>query len=89
MFSASAKDGGDAVRVTHTAGEEAEIAWAPDSRRLAYMSDRDGTHHLFIYDFGSGKRDAADVGTRRATICRGFRPTASGSRSSAIRASCA
>ena len=34
IFSASAKDGGDAVRVTATAGEEGELTWAPDSRRL-------------------------------------------------------
>src|SRR5262249_43309268 len=51
IFSASARDGGDAARVTNTAGEEAELAWAPDSRRLAYRSDRDGTHHIFVYDF--------------------------------------
>ena len=38
-------------RVTTTAGEEAELAWSPDSRRLVYVSDRDGTHHLFLYDF--------------------------------------
>ena len=41
IFSASAKDGGDAARVTDTAGEEAELAWSPDSRRLVYRSDRD------------------------------------------------
>src|SRR6185295_4573992 len=50
IFSVSAKDGGDAARVTTTAGEEAELAWAPDSRRLAYMSNRTGTHHIFVYD---------------------------------------
>ena len=51
IFSASAKDGGDAVRLTNTAGEEAELAWSPDSRRLVYRSDRDRTNHLFFYDF--------------------------------------
>ena len=89
IFSASAKDGGDAVRVTTTAGEEAELAWAPDSRRLVYMSDRDGTNHLFVYDFGTGTRDAADVRDAGATTCRASRRTGSGSRSSATRASCA
>lgn len=54
IFSASAKDGGPAVRVTNTAGEEAELAWAPDSRRIVYRSDRDRTHHLFLYDFTTG-----------------------------------
>src|SRR5205085_2043798 len=45
IFSVAAKDGGDAVRVTQTAAEEGEISWAPDSRRLAYMSDRGGINH--------------------------------------------
>src|SRR5206468_5180908 len=50
IFSISAKDGGDAVRVTQTAEEEGEIVWAPNSRQLAYVSDRSGTNHLFVYD---------------------------------------
>lgn len=53
VFAASAKDGGDAVRVTNTSGAEDEIAWAPDSKQLVYVSDRDGTPHLFAYDFPS------------------------------------
>lgn len=51
LFAVSAKDGGDATRVTTTAGSEEQIAWAPDSRRLAYSSDRDGPWHLYLYDF--------------------------------------
>ena len=62
VFSISARDGGDAVRVTQTAGEEGEITWAPDSRRLAYVSDRDGTNHLFVYDFGTGKETQLTTG---------------------------
>src|ERR1051325_3323293 len=58
IFSASAKDGGDAARVTTTAGEESQLAWAPDSRRLAYVSDRDDGHHLFMYDFATGRETA-------------------------------
>jgi Tol biopolymer transport system component len=53
IFSASAKDGGDALRLTNTAGEEAELAWSPDSRKLVYRSDRDRTNHLFLYDFST------------------------------------
>jgi tricorn protease len=53
VFAASAKDGGDATRVTSTPSDEEQIAWAPDSRRLAYSSDRDGPWHLFVYDFTS------------------------------------
>lgn len=53
VFAASSKDGGDAVRVTSTAGTEGQIKWAPDSRRLAYSSDRNGSSELFLYDFGT------------------------------------
>ena len=44
-----------------TAGEEGEIAWAPDSRRIVYVSDRDGTNHLFLYDFSSAQGDSAHL----------------------------
>ncbi len=53
VFAASAKEGGDATRVTSTPGAEEQIAWAPDSRRLAYSSDRDGPWHIYLYDFGT------------------------------------
>ncbi len=53
VFAASAKDGGEAARVTSTHAGESQIAWAPDSRRLVYLSDRDGPHHLFLYDFAT------------------------------------
>lgn len=53
VFAASAKDGGDAARVTDTPGAEEQIAWAPDSRRLAYSSDRDGPWHIYVYDFAT------------------------------------
>ncbi|HEU4389592.1 MAG TPA: LpqB family beta-propeller domain-containing protein [Blastocatellia bacterium] len=54
IFATSAKDGGDAARVTYTAANEFEIAWAPDSKRVAYASDRQGGRHLFLYDFTTG-----------------------------------
>jgi tricorn protease len=53
IFAASAKDGGDAARVTNTTADEDEIAWAPDSKQIVYVSDRDGTPHIFVYDFAS------------------------------------
>ncbi len=55
VFAASAKDGGDAARVTTSPSSESQIAWAPDSRRMAYVSDRDGAAHVFLYDFASSK----------------------------------
>lgn len=39
--------------MTTTPEVEAELTWAPDSRRLAYTSSRDGANHIFVYDFGS------------------------------------
>ena len=55
IFAASAKDGGDAARVTMTAAPEAQASWSPDSRRLVYASERTGPARLFVYDFASGK----------------------------------
>ena len=51
VFAASARDGGAAFRVTHTPGPETQAAWAPDSTRLAYLSERDALTHVFLYDF--------------------------------------
>ena len=65
IFSASAKDGGDAARVTDTAGEEAEMAWAPDSRTLVYQSNRERTNHLFLYDFASERERQLTSGPGR------------------------
>jgi len=53
IFAASAKDGGDAMRVTNSSGEEADIAWAPDSKSIVYCSDRAGAQRIFRYDFVS------------------------------------
>jgi Tol biopolymer transport system component/C-terminal processing protease CtpA/Prc len=51
VFAASAKDGGDAVRVTNSAAPESYVSWSSDSRKLVYSSERDGTMTLFQYDF--------------------------------------
>ncbi len=53
VFAASTTDGGDAARVTFSPAEESQVTWSADSRRLAYVSDRDGPTHLFLYDFGN------------------------------------
>ncbi len=54
VFAASARDGGTAARVTTTPGIESHVAWASDSRRIAYSSDRDGPWHIYLYDFVTG-----------------------------------
>lgn len=65
VFAASAKDGGPAARVTRTPAAEYQVVWAPDSRRLAYVSERDGDHKLWLYDFATGEETplAAGPGT--------------------------
>ncbi|MBC7930469.1 MAG: PD40 domain-containing protein [Rubrivivax sp.] len=53
VFAASATDGGDATRVTTTPAPESQPVWTNDSRRLAYVSERNGAGQLFVYDFGT------------------------------------
>jgi Tol biopolymer transport system component len=62
VFSASAKEGGDAQRVTFTPGRESQVTWAPDSRRLVYVSTRDGQSNLYLYDFTNGTETALTTG---------------------------
>lgn len=55
VFVASAKDGGDAVRITTTAEPESQLVWTPNSNRLIYVSRRNGPSQLFQYNFITGK----------------------------------
>ena len=77
VFAASAKDGGDAARISRTPQAESQITWSPDSRTLVYSSDREGTDHLFLYDFATSAEtrltsggDADHSATGRATSTR-------------------
>ena len=63
VFAASAKDGGDATRISRTPENEFHLVWSPDSRRLVYASDREGTAHLFQYDFAVGTETRLTNGT--------------------------
>jgi len=51
IFAASARDGGTALRVTRSTANEGQVAWAPDSKKMVYVSDRDGAYRLYLYDF--------------------------------------
>ncbi|HJX28705.1 MAG TPA: LpqB family beta-propeller domain-containing protein, partial [Thermoanaerobaculia bacterium] len=54
VFAASAQEGGQAARVTRTPeAVEYQVIWAPDSRRLVYVSEREGGKHLWLYDFAT------------------------------------
>lgn len=70
VFATAAADGGHARRVTRTAAEEYDLAWAPDSRRLVYGSSRDGHGQLYLYDFASGKETALTHGAGSDTAPR-------------------
>ena len=89
IFSASAKDGGDAARVTTTRGRggRARVGARQPAARVHVRPRRHASSLRLRLRQPAG--DAADDAAARATISRGIRPTASGSRSSAIRASCA
>lgn len=51
IFAASSKDGGEAARVTNSVAPESFVVWSPDSRKLIYVSERDGTSQLYSFDF--------------------------------------
>src|SRR6185369_2489268 len=51
VFAASARDGGDAARISRTPEDESQVVWSPDSRKVVYASDRDAAGHLYMYDF--------------------------------------
>jgi tricorn protease len=70
VFAASAKDGGDAARISCSAENESHIAWSPDSRKLVYSSDRDSGAHLFLYDFAaaSESRLTSGGGTNHSAV---------------------
>lgn len=70
VFAAGTETGGVAIRLTRTGRLQSELAWAPDSRRLIYVSDRDGVEHLYEYDFTfkecSSAADPCTSGRERA-----------------------
>lgn len=53
VFAAGVEEGGQATRVTRTVAAESEIAWGPESKRIAYVSLRDGQPGIYMFDFGS------------------------------------
>jgi tricorn protease len=55
VFALPAKEGGEAVRMTDTPGREDDLQWSPDSSRILYVSERNGHHNLYEYDFKTEK----------------------------------
>ena len=58
VFATSTKDGGQAQRITETIGAESDLAWSPDSRRLAFVSERGRASQVMEYDFATQKTRA-------------------------------
>ena len=75
VFAAPSADGGDATRLTATAAAEAQVAWAPDSRRLVYSANRDGAWNVYLYDFATNKETALTRG-RSHSVSPRFSPDA-------------
>ena len=73
VFAAGAREGGQAARVTRTAGNESEIAWSPDSRKMAYVSDRDGKNQIYTYDFPTTQETRLSDGAGADTLPRSAR----------------
>jgi tricorn protease len=62
VFAASAREGGDATRATATPAIESQPAWAPDSRRLAYVSASRAGQHILLHDFTANVSSALTSG---------------------------
>ena len=63
VFATTAKDGGEAIRVTNTPEVENDLHWSPDSKQLVYESDRNGHANLYEYDFTTDKERQLTKGT--------------------------
>lgn len=63
LFAASAKEPGDATRVTTAPGIVSQPVWAPDSRRVAYVAAREGTQRIYVYDFAANRETALTSST--------------------------
>ncbi len=70
VFAGSSHEPGAATRVSNTPGSEFGIVWAPDSRKIVYVSDRDTVYHLYEYDFVSSKETQLTHGSSGETSPR-------------------
>ncbi len=63
VFAASAKDSGDAARVTSSPEVESQPVWTPDSRKIAYASARGSGQQIYLYDFTTATERPLTRGT--------------------------
>jgi tricorn protease len=65
LFAASAKDGGEAMRVSSTPEiVESDPVWTSDSRRLVYVADQDGRSGLHLFDVAANADTTLTTGHR-------------------------
>ena len=64
LFAASAKDGGDATRLTSTSALESNPIWTSDSRRLIYVAEHGAASELHRYDFATNSDTTLTSGAR-------------------------
>uniref|UniRef100_UPI0040497788 S41 family peptidase n=1 Tax=Candidatus Fervidibacter sp. TaxID=3100871 RepID=UPI0040497788 len=50
IFLVNAEKGGEAKRLTDHPYRDFDISWSPDSRKLAFISERDGNSEVYIVD---------------------------------------
>lgn len=50
IFVINAEKGGEAKRLTDHPYRDFDVAWSPDSRKLAFISERDGNQEVYILD---------------------------------------
>ncbi|MGH9409724.1 MAG: peptidase S41, partial [Vicinamibacterales bacterium] len=55
IFADGTEQGGPGIQVTRTGQLQSQMIWSPDSKKLVYVSDRNGTDHLYEYDFVASK----------------------------------
>ena len=53
IFATGSKEGGDALRLTHTEAAESEPRWNSTSDEVVYRSERDGGSQLYAYSFNN------------------------------------
>ena len=74
-------DGSRVRELTRGSWRDSSPSWAPDSKRIAFMSDRDGTNQLHVMYRRHRRGGAADAAAARTIRTFSGHPTASRSRS--------
>jgi Tol biopolymer transport system component len=54
-------DGSGRRNLTRNPAHDADPVWSPDGRKLAFISDRDGSYDVWRLGCGSGERGCSDL----------------------------